>query len=159
MNLKYKEYSIEKANNQDILAIKNLVFKVLTEYHLPVDENGIDGDLNDVEANYHRNKVGFWVIRNENNLIVGTLALGKHSKEIAEIRKLYFSKEIRGKGLGEFCMNFLIGKAKEWNYKAVALETARTMQEAIGLYQKLGFKPENDFPMAFRCDQAYRLDL
>ena len=63
---------------------------------------------------------------------------------ICELQKMYFSKSIRGKGLGKEMLQkcFLILLSNQI-FKICYLETITQLQSAIILYDKFGFKKIN----------------
>lgn len=152
------EYYVVQGTNKDIPAVKEVFFEVLAEYGLSPDESTTDADLNDIEWKYNNNNGYFGLIIHKNS-VVGTFGLFKLTEEICELRKMYLMKEHRGKGIGKYIMNLIINMAKEKGYKQIELETASVLKEAIGLYNKYGFKEVTREHLAHRCDKAYILDL
>jgi len=65
-------YTFRTAQNQDIPAIKELIFKILLEFGLQPDPTCTDADLNDIEANYLQNGGAFYLIENTDGKIIGT---------------------------------------------------------------------------------------
>ena len=80
----------------------------------------------------------------------GIKPLKNGDDNVCELQKMYFSKSIRGKGLGKEmllkCLNFAV----ESNFKICYLETITQLKSAIILYDKFGFK-KNDGPMGNTC--------
>jgi putative acetyltransferase len=156
----FKEFHIRPATNQDIPSIKKVVFSSLEEYALQPEENGKDSDLQDIEKNYFSNNGFFGVAVNINtNNIVGTFGLFPITKNICELRKMYLTKEVRGKGLGKFILKTVTGVAKEKHYKKIVLETISVLTVAISLYKQYGFKEIKPKEINERVDQAFELDI
>lgn len=59
----------------------------------------------------------------------------------AELVKLYLASGLRGKGWGEKLMQHSIDAAYAMGYRKIYLESMPELNKAIGLYEKLGFKP------------------
>ena len=152
------EISVRPANNRDCQAVQDLVFGVLREYNLELDLTGTDKDLSDIETHYIRRGGVFEVLEDKNGVLMGTVGLYPIDAETIELRKMYFAKELRGKGFGKMVLERMIEKARELKYKKIYLETASVLREAIGLYEKFGFQPtaEKHTP---RCDMAYVLEI
>lgn len=146
------------ATNADRAEIQELVFGVLKEFDLPPDADGTDRDLTDIEAHYIARGGIFEVLENADGKIVGTVGLYPLDKEKIELRKMYFSSEVRGRGLGQILLQKMIEKAKNLGYLRVYLETASVLKQAVHIYEKAGFKPFADKHTP-RCDQAYVLEL
>ncbi len=144
-------------SNQDATKVKEVIFRVLTEYGLPVDPCKTDSDLDQPATFYEKGFFG--VIENDVNEIVGTFGLLEHKNDEIEIRKMYLLPQYRGKGIGKFMMNFLLQKSKELGYPKVVLETASQLKEAVMMYEKYGFKIDDSGPETERCDLMYFLKI
>jgi len=156
-----KPYQLRLVGQSEEKEIKNLIFSVLKEYGLPVNEQaGPDVDLNDIPK-YYSLEAGspFWVVLDEAEEIVGTMALHRESDHTCELRKMYLSKKARGLGLGKAMMKYVIGVAKELGYKTITLETDSVLKEAVIVYQKFGFVPYHNPHICDRCDTAMKLDI
>jgi putative acetyltransferase len=157
----FKNSHFQQATNQDIPKIKALIFGILEEYGLPVDETaGPDVDLNDVESHYPKDSRSiFWIVYNSENELVGTMALAKMDEHKCELRKMYLSKSVRGKGLGKFMLKQAVLVAKKLNYTTILLETDGVLKEAINLYRNFGFESYKNPHICTRCDTAMKLEL
>ncbi len=157
----FKNYHFQQAVNAKIPQIKELIFGVLREYGLPVDETaGPDADLNNVEANYPKgSRSVFWIVRDSANELVGTMALAELNEKECELQKMYLLKSARGKGLGKYMMEQSISIAKKLNYSTILLETDGVLKEAINLYRNFGFEKYENPHICARCDTAMRLEL
>lgn len=71
----------------------------------------------------------------------GIAALEGGAPGVCELRKMYFLPEARGLGLGERLLSHCLEVAKALGYRSCYLETLTGMDQAMKLYQKLGFKP------------------
>ena len=73
---------------------------------------------------------------------VGVCALIKleNSKFYFELAKMGVSKEVHGKGIGYSLGLHVLKKSKELGAKNIFLETHTSLESAIKLYRKLGFK-------------------
>lgn len=153
-----KAMKIRLANNSDCENVQNLVFSVLREYGLQPDLQGTDQDIADLEKNYINRGGIFELIEDDEGNLLGTVGLYPMNENTIELRKMYFSKDLRGKGMGKQTLSRMIEKAKELGFQKIYLETASPLVEAIHLYKKFGFQStcEKHTP---RCDQAYFLDL
>ena len=154
-----QDYVFRTANNQDIPAIKELIFKVLSEFGLQPDPTSTDADLNNIKANYLNNGGTFYVIENPDGQIVGTGGIALSSSKVCELRKMYLTQSVRGLGLGKKMLYLLLAEAKKLGFQQVTLETASVLKHAIALYQCAGFLPYQPDHLSSRCDQAYKLDL
>lgn len=152
------EISVRSATNDDCENIKKLVYGVLCEYGLEPAPDGIDKDLDNIKANYIERGGLFEVLENKNGEIVGTIGLYPFDEKRIELRKMYFAKEIRGKGLGKKMLKRTIKHVEVMNYEQIVLETASVLKEAIGLYKKFGFREAIEHRTS-RCDKSFYLNL
>lgn len=150
--------TIRSATNADRDQIEELVFGILKSYDLALDRDGTDKDLSDIEENYLARGGVFEVIVNEEGDIVGTVGLYPLDETTIELRKMYFDRSIRGRGLGKLILAKMIEKARNLGYLRIYLETASVLKQAVHIYEGAGFKPV-DVKHTPRCDQAYVLEL
>lgn len=153
------EISIRAATNADCKKVQNLVFKVLREYNLEPEIDGTDADLDDIETNYIKSGGWFEILEDAEGNLIGTAGILPIDKDTVELRKMYFDKSLRGRGLGKKTLERMIQKARELKFKKIYLETASILKEAIALYEKYGFQPTREGMHSKRCDAAYFLDL
>ncbi|MDN3676014.1 GNAT family N-acetyltransferase [Flavobacterium paronense] len=85
------------------------------------------------------------VICYENDKAVGIGAYKEFEPKVAEIKRMYTLPEYRGKGIAKTTLNELEAWAKEEKYTTAILETGFMQVDAIGLYQKLGYKVIENF--------------
>lgn len=150
--------SLREATNDDIAAVKALVFSVLEEYAIPRGDGSTDADLDDIEANYTRSN-GYFTIVEQNNRIIASMGVLRVNEETCELRKMYSIPDVRGRGLGRYLLELALLKARELGYRRMILETASPLIEAIALYKKFGFSEYQPEHIADRCDLAYELML
>ena len=148
---------LRAATVDDQAAVKSLIFAILNEYELEPSPTTIDKDLDDLEGFYAGGV--FDVLETEEGDIIGTVALLPLENGACELRKMYLKSKFRGRGYGQRLLKHAIARAREKGFSRIQLQTARVLEEAIGLYQKFGFKPIEDSTLERRCDQALALDL
>ncbi len=158
LKLKDSSYIIREILPQDNLQIRNVIRDVFVELKLPLAGTAYaDSETDTMYESYENDREKYFIIE-YNGIIVGgggIKPLENGDDNICELQKMYFSKSIRGKGLGkemlQKCLNFAI----ELNFKICYLETITQLQSAIILYDKFGFKKING-PLGntshFSCD-------
>jgi GNAT superfamily N-acetyltransferase len=100
-----------------------------------------NGDTNDFFAQYNKTDlIKNVVVALNDYLPVGCGAMKEFDNSTMEIKRMYVTIEMRGKGVAIAVLNDLESWAKELGYKKCVLETGDKMLEAIGLYKKSGYK-------------------
>jgi putative acetyltransferase len=151
---------IRSATNRDCSQVQNLVFGILRrEYDLSVETDGTDADLTDIEAHYLKRGGVFEIIEDAAGNLLGSIGLYPLDAETAELRKMYFDKNLRGRGVGKMMLERIIQQARDRGFRRIYLETASVLKEAVALYEKYGFQPTREGIHSKRCDAAYYLEL
>ena len=117
-NLDFQKLVIELDND---LAIKN-------------------GAKNDFFAQYNKiDLIKNVILVYEFDKAIGCGAIKEYDTNTAEIKRMFVTKEYRGKGIGNKILMALLVWAKELGYNKCILETGDKMIAAIGMYQKNNF--------------------
>lgn len=69
----------------------------------------------------------------------GVVALRRIDDATCEMKRLYVRPEFRGKSVGRSLSQAMIAEAKQRGFQRMRLDTLPAMQEAIRLYESLGF--------------------
>lgn len=81
---------------------------------------------------------------------------------VCELRKMYFLKETRGRGLGARMLQTCLAAARGFGFSRCYLETLTGMNAAQLLYERAGFRRLSCAMGStghFSCDRYYALDL
>lgn len=148
---------IRAATNADTEKVRALIFAVLDEYGLDPAPKTTDKDLDDLEGFYAGGS--FDVLEMAEGDIIGTVGLYPMGEGVVELRKMYLKPAARGRGHGKRLLTHAIKRAKELGFRRIELQTARVLEEALGLYAKYGFVHSPEAALERRCDQALALDL
>jgi len=91
-------------------------------------------------SHYFDNNGTFLVLIDEGR-VVGSGAIRRLNNDICEVKRMWFLKAYRGRGLGTKMAQMLLDFARKKGYKKVRLDTAdeQKQAQAIQLYQRLGF--------------------
>lgn len=84
----------------------------------------------------------YYIATDDEGKVIGGVGIAdiRLFDDCAELQKLYLSDESKGKGLSPIMMKAIEDKALELGYKRIYLETHTTLEAAICLYEKLGYK-------------------
>jgi GNAT superfamily N-acetyltransferase len=86
-----------------------------------------------------REAVAFFVTR-QGGVPVGCGGVQFFGAEYGEIKRMYVRPGFRGQGLGRLMLNHLAAHARQQGSTLLRLETGIYQSEAIGLYERLGFR-------------------
>lgn len=153
-----------RADNRDCTLVQQIVDRALRDYGLHVALDADDGDLTDLEHHYDARGGAFEVIE-LGGAPVGVVSWRAGAGEVFELKKLYLLAEARGHGIGRRAVERVIARARAAGARAIVLETAARLTDAIALYRRMGFQPvcgaaAGAFAaLGAQCDAAYRLEL
>ncbi|MFT6214217.1 MAG: GNAT superfamily N-acetyltransferase [Roseivirga sp.] len=103
------------------------------------DEHGFYKQFNKID---HLKNV---VIIYDNGQALGCGAIKAFEEKKMEVKRMYTLPESRGKGIASAVLSELEKWAKELGCDRCILETGQRMPDAIGLYQKTGYKKIDNY--------------
>ena len=134
---------IRPIKEQDDAKVGELIKTVLTEFKANKPGTAYyDESTNHLSTLFLNNKAAYWVIE-ENNKIIGCGGIFPTDglpSNTCELVKLYLYPTARGKGLGRDLMFKCFEKAKELGYENIYLESMPELNEAVTLYERVGFE-------------------
>lgn len=136
--MKYRE--ITEADNAAIAAI---IRDNLKQFHLDIPGTAyFDAGLDHLSDYYGKDERRYYVIEDDNGKVLGGIGYDRFEamKDTAELQKLYLADETKGSGLGYELIDFIENRMREAGYRASYLETHETLQAAIHIYEKKGYK-------------------
>jgi GNAT superfamily N-acetyltransferase len=86
-----------------------------------------------------REEVAFFIIW-QDGLAAGCGGIKLFGKEYGEVKRMYVRPQFRGLGLAKLMLNHLTEYAREQGVRLLRLETGIYQREAIGLYERMGFR-------------------
>ena len=86
-----------------------------------------------------REKVAFFVVR-QDGVAAGCGGVQLFGTEYGEVKRMYIRPQYRGLGLAKRLLDHLESYAREHHVKILRLETGIDQGEAIGLYERMGFR-------------------
>lgn len=145
-----------RAADVDAEAVGRLVFEVLGRYGLAPERDGIDRDLEALDASY---RGGFFdLLEDAGGALVGTVAVRRLDNRCGELRRMYLRPDWRSRGLGRACLGHALAWSRGQGLERLELETASVLREALALYRWAGFTPMVGENEARRCDQRLQLE-
>jgi putative acetyltransferase len=149
----------------DNSAIRAIIRTVMPEFGASGQGFAIhDAEVEDMFSAYAQKGYAYFVYEEDGKILggggIGPLKGG--DAKTCELKKMYFLQDGRGKGLGQQVLSACLTAAKDLNYETCYLETFNTMQLAMKLYERNGFKKING-PCGstghFACDIFYQKEL
>ena len=97
-------------------------------------------DINNVKSHYFDNN-GLFLVLVDSGLVVGTGAIRQLSYDICELKRMWFLKAYRGRGLSQKMIQILFDFARQKGYQKARLDLANQERQiqAMRFYKKLGF--------------------
>lgn len=103
---------------------------------------------------------GFILFAKLDGIVCGTVAMIKISNTVFEMAKMAVLENFRGKKIGEKLAAEAISRAKKIGAKKIILDTNRSLEAAINLYNKLGFtKCTGESNETFYERETFRMQL
>lgn len=111
----------------------------------------LDEELKGLDIKYGSPN-GRTLLAEVNGQVVAGGAYRRLSDGICELKRLYVSDAAQGHGVGRSLSAALMAAAKAEGYVIMRLDTGHLLNEAISMYEKLGFvrcAPYHDYPAKF----------
>lgn len=159
------ELVFRRAGAQDQSLAQQLVDGALREHGLHLLPDSSDVDLSDIREHYDARGGRLELIESPPGSPVGVLGWRPAADGVLELKKLYLSRDARGRGLGRAALERVVGHARATGCRVIVLETAAVLARANRLYTRFGFVPvcgaeaASFATLSAQCDLAYRFDL
>jgi putative acetyltransferase len=144
--------TIQPLQSHQLEEVKHLIFEVCSEmFHVTeevIKQFDTMSDINNVQADYFQ-QGGTFLVLMDNRRVVGSGAIRRWNFEICELKRMWFLRAYRGRGLGYQMAQVLFECAINMGYKKVRLDlfNAQKQAQALKFYRQLGFyaiAPYND---------------
>ena len=158
---------IRKIVPADDAGVASIIRSVMTEFCCNREGFAIhDAEVSAMSAAYRGEDAEYYVVV-EAGAVLGCggfakLAGTQADERTCELRKMYFRKELRGRGIGERLLRLLLERMAKAGYARCYLETTEQMLEARKLYERMGFTALGANLGAtghHGCDRYYLKDL
>lgn len=134
------QYTIIEAHNEEHFQIGATLFREYAE-DIQVDLcfQDFQKELQELHLQYARPNGCLFLIQAADEQYAGCGAIRKIEGSIAELKRMYIRPSTRGLGLGHQLLQKAIQVAEELRYEIIRLDTMPFMENAIRLYEKMGF--------------------
>jgi putative acetyltransferase len=159
------QFLIRPVTESDNARLTALLRDVMEEFGATGPGTSLDDpEMGDMAAAYGAVRSAYFVVEHDGRLIGGGGfgPLAGASPGVCELRKMYLTPAVRGRGVGRALLARCIDLAGQLGYQHMYLETRQTMRQARRLYERSGFAPVSK-PLGhtghFGCDAWYVRDL
>lgn len=135
-------FTIRQIQVTDNASLEQMIKSVFIELGLPLIGTAYaDKETLQMFESYQGMNEVYFVIEKDGQIFggAGIKPLRDFESDVCELQKMYFSKEIRGKGFGKVMLLKCLETAKELGFKTCYLETIPSLEAAIHLYESVGF--------------------
>jgi putative acetyltransferase len=155
----YHDFLIRDWQPTDRHPVAQHIQSILIEYGLTNEPVGADQDVLTIETSYWEKGGEFWVVEDQGRLVgtAGYYPVNRGEKAV-EIRKMYLTPEVRGKGLGRYLLQALETAIISKGYTHAWIQTASALKEAVQLYERNGYEKTTGIDTD-RCDRIYVKEL
>lgn len=105
---------------------------------IDLDFQGFEAELKNIAFTYAPPRGNCWLAMCDGQTI-GCIALRPINEQIGELKRMYVIPDFQRIGVGQRLLDLAINYAFEQEYKALQLDTLRSMEPAMNLYLKNGF--------------------
>lgn len=158
-------FTIRQIQRNDNATLEQVIKSIFLEFELPLVGTAYsDVEISSMFESYQGKNERYFVIEKFRHVFggAGIKPLKDFESDVCELQKMYFSPEIRGKGLGKKIIIKCLEQAKDFGFKTCYLETFPTLKAAIHIYESVGFKYV-DKPLGntghFSCDVRMTKEL
>ncbi len=103
------------------------------------DQRAFDAELAGLPGQYARPR-GRLLIAYVGGRPAGCVALRGLGQGVCEMKRMFVPEAVRGQGVGRALAERIVAEAKEAGYRAMRLDTSRRQDEAVRLYESMGFR-------------------
>lgn len=101
---------------------------------------GFDAELDQLPGRYAGSRGGIWLAWYD-RMPAGCVAVRPLDADLCEMKRLYVRPNYAGQGLGRALAEVAVDGARQRGFRAIRLDTLRSMTAANALYVKMGFHP------------------
>lgn len=160
-------FTIRRIEPRDDAIVAAIIRATMTEFGCAGEGFAIhDAEVDAMSANYASPDSAYWVVEIDGRVLgcggFARLAGTTREDATAEVRKMYFHEELRGRGAGKRLLGLILESMRAAGYRTAYLETTSQMRAARALYASFGFE-ETCAPEGATghhgCDRFLRLSL
>jgi ribosomal protein S18 acetylase RimI-like enzyme len=118
----------------DLAIVRELILEYAQSLGVDLSFQHLDEELTTLETFYE-----LLLVSRQDEGIAGCVALRRIDDDVCEMKRLYIRPQFRGRGIGRQLAGAIISAARARSYKRMRLDTLPSMQDAMKLYESIGF--------------------
>jgi putative acetyltransferase len=130
---------IRKAEIHEIHVIRELFEEYAKELDVDLCFQNFSKELDELPGIYSEPDGCILTLENQEH-IIGIVALKKLEDGVCEMKRLYLKPEARKNGYGRKLADALINEARSKGYKFMKLDTIQRLKVAVQMYKAMGFE-------------------
>ena len=146
--------SYEEADHDQVATLYN---EGLLAGQIAPNDSGADLDYIR-EAYFDNERHHFWVA-DQGGRCVGMIGVASDEDHTAEIRRLRVAKDLQDTGIAAMLLETAIAHCKHHSYLKIRLDTRFEKDEAVGLFDRVGFQHTRTRPTPGKETLEFYLDL
>ncbi len=131
---------ISAATPEQIADVKALCLEYAESLGFSLCFQGFDQEMAEFPGKYARAAGGALLLGLVDGRVAGAVALRDLGDGACEMKRLFVRPFARGTGLGRRLAEAIIAEGRGLGYRAMRLDTLPSMEAAIALYRRLGFR-------------------
>lgn len=132
--------SVKPANAADAESVIRLIHRVYDEYGFIFEPITEVPDLLSFAQHYRDPYGTFFVIHDEEGIVVGSVGVERLAETSAELHRLYLDADLRGRGLGRTLVDAAILWCHTEGIQYLVLWSDTRFDRAHALYERMGFR-------------------
>lgn len=138
------EIAYRKARASDMERVRELIREYAAGIGFDIEYQGLSEELAGLPGKYAEPEGAMLVAESEGE-VIGIVALRDLGGSACEMKRLYVSKTARGLGVGRSLVERIVEEARKKGYRAMRLDTLRSMGAALALYSSAGFRERDPY--------------
>ena len=148
------EEQIAIYNNSLKAGVFEFTEKCFNELGKPFEPEGRHSFYSDIDGGFDR----FWCLLSD-GIVEGTVAVRRMDDTTAELKAMYLSKSLRGRGYGYKMLDLAVNYCKYRGYKRIVLDSMSSYTDALRLYKRYGFNETERYNDNQKADVFMEYDL
>lgn len=128
-------------NDDDFRKARKLFIEYADSLDFDLHFQNFETELKEINMQYNKPDGGLiLIIDSSSGEEIGCVGIRKFEEQVAELKRMFIKGPHRNKGLGKELLRRAIGLSTELGYNKIRLDTLDTMQPAMAVYEKFGFR-------------------